>query len=294
MEIHESTQLDLLLCALIWCTNAMLTRTYTMYSLKDKNDAGQVWMIFAATVFATVSALAVFGYGIYEASRENSDMSIVGVVILLLSVLSLVWTAWAAILGSSKNNGVSIAAVNQRELSGAHYNASWIIVGFLKPLLVAPVYVLIVLGFCGITEFYSLLICSILGIVLALTSSTLSYYNLYASHRVVMDDEFGDAQSRDAQQQGIDRKSRRPHNVILTAVVVMIAICFTSWPKRDDISVFWDTEFGIFFLVFGLGAMIVPDIIYFNRYKSAMVLREQAELLFRVLLIMLMLSFVFA
>lgn len=283
MEIVEITTLDLLLCALVWCTNAMITRTYTMYSLVARDDKMQVWTMLFATIFASLGALGVFGYGIYEVTSEHSDMSIIGVILLFFLVLGLVITAWMVI----RHRSYTINDVDMKD-AGTRFNASWAIVGLLKPLLVAPVYVMMVLGFCGITEFYTLLVCSILAIILALISSTLSYYNLYKTHRQKSLDE-----DHEFHMEKIGQKSRRPRNVILTAVVIMTAICFTSWPRRTDLTVLWDTEFGVFFLVFGLGAMIVPDIVYFGRYTSAMVLREQAEMLFRILIVMLLLSFVF-
>jgi hypothetical protein len=198
----------------------------------------------------------------------------------------------------------------------------------MKPITIAPIYVLIILSLSGVSDFYALLFAIFLTFVLCLLSSTLSYYNLYATHRhkampVVTSSSAGS--DFDDQGQGVELnyvtesinaadteellsesstlstrtsadfngKSKRPANVIAGMIVCVLAVSFTSWPKRRDLETFWDDEFSIFFLMFGLIAMIVPDIMFFTRYNSAMNVREQGEILFRVFVTLIVLSFVF-
>eukprot|EP00961_Rhodomonas_salina_P213608 2884638-Rhodomonas_salina.1 len=155
------------------------------------------------------------------------------------------------------------------------FNVGWITLCLIKPLMVAPLYVLTVFGLCGMTEFLSLFAVTFLSFVLALMSGTSSYYNLYATHYKILVENGGVPES------DTRGKTHRETNVTFISFLLLFVISFTPWPKRQDVDVFWSTEFGIFFLVFGLGAMILPDVVFHRRFIQALSVRERAETFFR-------------
>eukprot|EP00961_Rhodomonas_salina_P204830 2764799-Rhodomonas_salina.1 len=75
------------------------------------------------------------------------------------------------------------------------FNVGWITLCLIKPLMVAPLYVLTVFGLCGMTEFLSLFAVTFLSFVLALMSGTSSYYNLYATHYKILVENGGVTES---------------------------------------------------------------------------------------------------
>eukprot|EP00961_Rhodomonas_salina_P282374 3815533-Rhodomonas_salina.1 len=187
-EISEITKLDLLLCALVWCAHALVARAYAVFSLIEKSSKTgpknnrEVWVATIFVFTATLCAVGVFGYGVYEVSSDDMDMALGPLVLLLLLLLALVWMCVVTIR-HRKYTLSEVCAMMGDTREPKAYNALWLILGALKPLLVAPIYVLIVMGLCGITEFYTLFVNTMLAVVLALVCATLSYYNLYATHR---------------------------------------------------------------------------------------------------------------
>lgn len=63
------------------------------------------------------------------------------------------------------------------------FNASWVMLAVVKPVLVVPAFVLCVFTVSGVFHFDSLLYAILLTLGLTILCTGLSYYNLYATNR---------------------------------------------------------------------------------------------------------------
>ena len=88
-------------------------------------------------------------------------------------------------------------------------------------------------------------------------------------------------------------KGHRPLHVIVLTLVLFGATSATPWIVRNDVEIFWPIEFGIFVMLFSVGSIVLPDIIFHRRFMNALMLRERSELIFRLLTTFAILTFVF-
>ncbi len=88
-------------------------------------------------------------------------------------------------------------------------------------------------------------------------------------------------------------KAHRPLHVIVMTLILLGTMSATPWVVRHDVEIFWPIEFGIFIIMFSVGSIVLPDIIFHRRFMNAVMLRERGEMIFRILTTFAILTFVF-
>ncbi len=94
MQIIEMTKINLLLSLFIWTSVALMCRGFAMFTLTDRKDQRMWFCAMSAMIISVVVGLGAFGYGMYEASHSGGDMSMTGVILMFVLILSLLWTSW--------------------------------------------------------------------------------------------------------------------------------------------------------------------------------------------------------
>lgn len=264
------------------------------------NSMTSTVMSLSSTITSGVSfllALAVLGWTMFENVDADGDFAAANIILLFVVFLGIVYSGIVVFRNRNPRPWSDVTG-----LTAEDFNAAWTIVAFMKPHVVAPVYTCIVLAMSGVTELFSLTIATVLSFTLAFISASLSYSNLYATHRdrsdayniSLAERQLSYEQATQEQQMNMRmQKARRPMNVVVTSLVILCILCFSSWPRRTDVGILWGMEFTIFFLLIGLGSMVLPDVIFHRRFNQAMVMREQSEIVFRTLIVLMVLSFVF-
>eukprot|EP00961_Rhodomonas_salina_P292684 3933134-Rhodomonas_salina.1 len=226
------TKVDIMMLLLVWTCHAVVTRAFSNYGMVLTENTRQKTLNFAIAIFSFFIAIIVFISTLVELNYENTKGDF-GIGICILMAITLCMTAAAGWMVFQERHQAVITDINVVKVDTATqsyktlYNVGWILLCFLKPMVITPLYTIIVFSMCGITEFVAILCGFSLSLILALASSTLSYYNLYATHKKIS--------HSDIERHKI--KTKRPLNVIILTVIVLCTICFLPWPKRDDLKV---------------------------------------------------------
>eukprot|EP00961_Rhodomonas_salina_P241770 3266016-Rhodomonas_salina.4 len=306
------TTINILPILFIWAASSLAARSFVNLAMLRKAEEEEMnngvhgprsALTQFLALFSTLCAIAAIVYVIWENASNRPDFVIAHLILLFFVLASIMYSAVAVW------KQFSSAYAPFKRYTGEHaedYQVVWIISSFLKSLIVTPCYVCIVFALSGVTEFYSLLLAIILSLSLALVCSTISYANLYATFKEDNDavplvgpvngpnSDTGKNRAADMRGAGGSNiKSKRPMNVILTALVIFFVLVFTSWPRRNDVSTLWSSEFFIFFLLVGLGLIVMADLVLHRRFGTAVLLREQAEMVFRIFITIVVVTYVF-
>eukprot|EP00961_Rhodomonas_salina_P260091 3514832-Rhodomonas_salina.4 len=263
--IKKVATADLLLFLLMWCAHAACSRGFAVYTtLRVDGVKSMTVFVVALGTFLAASGVAI--YAIIEASKHRADLAIGIITLTCMSLGGLAASGVAALKGKAMH-------VNElyKKADGMRFNPTWVILSLVKPLVVAPLFAMMVLVLTGVVELFSLLVVFFVSICLSLMSSVLAYYNLVDTSYKMQGYPSGSF---------LRKLDRHPVNTVLICIVMICTISFLPWPRRSDDQSLWDAVFGSFVLFAGLVTMVMPDIVW--QYGAANAIRELSETIIRL------------